>query len=299
MHRRGIVETILRGMRRVRYGLNTRREAILWCMDKLGNAVTLGLNSAFKRNKHYKSAFIGRLVKEFSCEDYYQIKDIRMPLLEKGSEGLLFGNFEDVLYSYARCDDRYDEETFDFIDSFANEGPYSLVNEKVKVVVEKGDIVIDAGSSVGDFAAYASVKGALAYAFEPSSRRIKILQRTSELNAGIIPVQKVLGAEESHNSEVKGMDTSSSELFDVTTLDNFVRENNLPRIDFIKCDIEGNERHMLAGAQETLARFAPKLALCTYHLPDDPQVMAELILKANPKYNIVQKRKKLFASVPE
>ena len=59
------------------------------------------------------------------------------------------------------------------------------------------------------------------------------------------------------------------------------------------------ERHMLAGAQETLARFAPKLALCTYNLPDDPQVMASLILKANPKYNIVQKRKKLFASVPE
>ena len=84
-----------------------------------------------------------------------------------------------------------------------------------------------------------------------------------------------------------------------TRLDDFVRENNLPRVDFIKADIEGFERHMLAGAQDTLARFAPKLALCTYHLPDDPQVMAELILKANPKYNIVQKRMKRFASVPE
>ena len=84
-----------------------------------------------------------------------------------------------------------------------------------------------------------------------------------------------------------------------TTLDDFVRENNLPRVDFIKSDIEGFERHLLEGAQETLSRFAPKLAICTYHLPDDPEVLSGLIKKANPKYNIVQKRKKLFASVPE
>ena len=93
--------------------------------------------------------------------------------------------------------------------------------------------------------------------------------------------------------------TRPSKSIETTTIDDFVRKNNLPRVDFIKADIEGFERHMLAGAQETLARFAPKLALCTYHLPDDPEVMAELILKANPKYNIVQKRMKLYASVPE
>lgn len=91
----------------------------------------------------------------------------------------------------------------------------------------------------------------------------------------------------------------SSTQVETISLDDFVRENNLPRVDFIKADIEGFERHMLAGAQETLARFAPKLALCTYHLHDDPEVMANLILQANPKYNIVQKRMKLFASVPE
>ena len=138
------------------------------------------------------------------------------------------------------------------------------------------------------------------------------LQKTAQLNGNIIPVKKGLSNENVNASlfmHPTGDSYSKTFLSDINNvtpservetvrLDDFVRENNLPRVDFIKSDIEGFERHMLEGAQETLKNFAPKLALCTYHLPDDPQVMAELIKKANPKYNIVQKRKKLFASVP-
>ena len=172
--------------------------------------------------------------------------------------------------------------------------------------------MIDAGSWIGDFAAYASVKGATTYAFEPVDSTFTILEHTAELNGRIVPVKKGLSDENisskifvnsstsSGNSFIAGRnEAGSSQVVETVRLDDFVREHNLPRVDLIKSDIEGFERRMLAGAQETLARFAPKLALCTYHLPDDPQVMADLILKANPKYNIVQKRKKLFASVPE
>ena len=89
----------------------------------------------------------------------------------------------------------------------------------------------------------------------------------------------------------------ASDLVETIRLDDFVKENNLERVDFIKSDIEGFERNLLAGAQETLKNFAPKLALCTYHLPDDPEVMTNLIMKANPNYKIFYGRKKLFASV--
>lgn len=84
-----------------------------------------------------------------------------------------------------------------------------------------------------------------------------------------------------------------------TTIDQFVK--NMPggggRVDFIKADIEGAERYMLMGAKETLAKFAPKLALCTYHLKDDPQVMEKLILEANPNYIIEHRWQKLYAYV--
>jgi FkbM family methyltransferase len=176
--------------------------------------------------------------------------------------------------------------------------------------VEEGDIVIDAGSWIGDFAAYASVKGAVVYAFEPTDSTFQYLLKTAELNKNIHPGKKGLGDREtsvslhlnqSHseaNSIVSGPADEETQSIEMTTIDAFVEENGLERVDFIKADIEGYERHMLEGAMGTLKRFAPKLALCTYHLPDDPEVMEALIREANPAYNVVQKSKKLFASVP-
>ena len=124
-----------------------------------------------------------------------------------------------------------------------------------------------------------------------------------------MPVQKGLGAEASQipifinagnnagNSVVVKHHGDISEIIDICTLDSFVVEHNLTRVDFIKADIEGAERDMLRGAAGTLRTFAPKLALCTYHFPDDPQVLESLILEINPRYKVVHLHKKLFAAV--
>ena len=90
---------------------------------------------------------------------------------------------------------------------------------------------------------------------------------------------------------------NASEKITLTTLDKFVEDRKLERVDFIKADIEGAERDMLRGACNTLKTFAPKLAICTYHLPDDPEVLENIILKANPDYTVVHTRHKLFAAV--
>ena len=44
-------------------------------------------------------------------------------------------------------------------------------------------------------------------------------------------------------------------------LDDVVGECAMPRVDFIKVDIEGSELRMLVGAEHTLRRFRPPLLL--------------------------------------
>jgi hypothetical protein len=62
----------------------------------------------------------------------------------------------------------------------------------------------------------------------------------------------------------------------------------LDRVDFVKMDIEGAERHALAGASEMIARHRPRMAICVYHLSDDPQVIPAAVLKAIRDYRILR-----------
>jgi hypothetical protein len=55
----------------------------------------------------------------------------------------------------------------------------------------------------------------------------------------------------------------------LTTIDKIVAELSLPRVDFIKMDVEGAEVRAIAGAQATMARFKPRLAIAAEHKPDD------------------------------
>jgi len=195
------------------------------------------------------------------------------------------------------------------------EGPY----EYGSVYLEPGDFVIDAGACIGDFSVLAAFKGAIPYAFEPSSFiRECYLQKNLEYSNNpiiIAPfalsnkrktfeftsvIEDSIGASAiSKSSDIKLKDRNVKiETIQAIDLDSYVNENSLPRVDFIKADIEGAEREMLQGAQGVLKEFAPKLSLCTYHLPHDPEVMRDLILQANPNYIFEQKTAKLYAYVP-
>jgi FkbM family methyltransferase len=59
------------------------------------------------------------------------------------------------------------------------------------------------------------------------------------------------------------------QLVPTTSLDALVALGELERVDFIKLDIEGAESAALRGAEQTLRRFTPRLALAAYHEFDD------------------------------
>ncbi|MDR1741014.1 MAG: FkbM family methyltransferase [Synergistaceae bacterium] len=246
-------------------------------------------------------------------DDAYVLKDVRLPLLDRTNEDTLLDFvWGDTFLVYSEFGDCYDESLIDNLFIKLHEGPYGLRNGTVDVTVEPGDVVIDAGSWIGDFAAYASVKGANVYAFEPTAETFEYLLKTAAMNPNIHPVMAGLGDVKTQSSFFADKNNPASSgnsalatragsgderTVSITTIDDFVRENGLTRVDFIKADIEGYERNMLMGARETLRRFAPKLALCTYHLLDDPEVLERIIKETNPAYRVVQKAKKLFASV--
>ena len=49
------------------------------------------------------------------------------------------------------------------------------------------------------------------------------------------------------------------------SIDEFVAENNIEKVDFIKMDLENSELNALNGAIETIQRDRPQMAICIYH----------------------------------
>jgi hypothetical protein len=63
----------------------------------------------------------------------------------------------------------------------------------------------------------------------------------------------------------------------LTTLDRIVAQLGLTKVDHIKMDIEGAERQALRGAEATIRRFRPQLAVATENLDDDIVVLPALV----------------------
>jgi len=185
------------------------------------------------------------------------------------------------------------------------EGTY----EKFGVRVHANDVVIDAGANMGLFTSFALFRGAReVHAFEPVRENFEILKRTRAVNPRgerILPVKLALSdARKTVAISVKGTSSSfvmqeeGGDVFEevrTISLDDYVREQRIDRVDFIKADIEGAERQLLKGARWVLKNHKPALAICTYHLPDDPEVLTALILEANPTYQIQTSSYKLYA----
>jgi len=72
----------------------------------------------------------------------------------------------------------------------------------------------------------------------------------------------------------------------LTTVDKIVAELRLPRVDFIKMDVEGAEVRAIVGASGTLRRFKPRLAIATEHKPDDESTIPAAVHRVRADYKM-------------
>ncbi len=79
--------------------------------------------------------------------------------------------------------------------------------------------------------------------------------------SGLLPLARVSQKGESNFDK--------SKTISVTSVDNFVKEENIEKVDFIKLDIEGAELNCLQGAVNTLKKDRPQLSISIYHKYED------------------------------
>ncbi|MGE8288232.1 MAG: FkbM family methyltransferase [Stenotrophomonas sp.] len=151
--------------------------------------------------------------------------------------------------------------------------------------VRPGEVIIDAGGFIGDTAVLFCAKtgnDCQVHAFELLDENIALFEHNLHLNgvADRVVLNKRALSDHSDGSLLirqarlqgatsVGAGDGPGERIATITLDDYVAQHALHRVDLIKMDIEGSEIPALLGAVQTIRRFRPKLALCLYHKWDD------------------------------
>lgn len=155
----------------------------------------------------------------------------------------------------------------------------------IRPFVADDAVCLDVGANIG---LYSLALSALAprgrvFAFEPSPGSFEYLERNVEANglANVESFQLALGDQADatvHFHDIPFFTAGSFTVDDdsfltsevlgssyfeapATTLDSFVAEHGIERVDLVKIDVEGAELSVLDGAKETLSALRPKVVL--------------------------------------
>jgi FkbM family methyltransferase len=142
-------------------------------------------------------------------------------------------------------------------------------------VPQPGEVVVDAGAFPGDFTVFASRKvgpTGRVIAFEPHPRNFARMMSNVRAFHGenVTFIQKGLW---SHDCTMTitgdGVDAHVAKegglTIELASLDAELKRLEVPRVDFIKMDIEGAEIRALEGAVQALAANRAHLAIGSYH----------------------------------
>jgi FkbM family methyltransferase len=158
--------------------------------------------------------------------------------------------------------------------------------------VNAGDVCVDCGACEGFFVFQALAAGAAkVICVEAGAVMAQCLARTfeKEIAAGRVVIRPVaLGGLngttrfdfDSQNpfGGSLGRPADHGDMVEMRTLEWLLAELSVPRIDFLKMDIEGAEIQAVEGALPVLRRDHPRLAITTYHRQFDYTALCALVL---------------------
>jgi len=150
--------------------------------------------------------------------------------------------------------------------------------------VNKGDVVIDIGGNLGLFSYYSLCKGAKqVYCFEPSPQSYNCINENFNF-LNLIVEQSAVGAkdgevtfninpESSINSSMFASDENSQTITCKSiNLNNYIKNNNIEKIDYLKIDCEGAEYEIIESLDEHyLTNNINKICL-EYHLNKNGEI---------------------------
>jgi FkbM family methyltransferase len=195
-------------------------------------------------------------------------------MLQKGSDRSLYRT---------RFGDLFWLNSTGYVDEcIINSGVFEpLSSQAVKRLVRPGDTVLDVGANIGYYSVlFSKLVGdqGKVICFEPTRHYGKVLEMNIRANnLDNVEINKIGLSDKLQELEIwigpssaslhvpGNQKLKSSEIIKLVTLDSFIEEHPLPKIDFIKIDVDGHEPLFFEGAWKTLDRYEPTVLLEVSH----------------------------------
>ena len=174
--------------------------------------------------------------------------------------------------------------------------------------IKQGDIVLDIGANQGYYTSLFSIligQYGQVHAFEPVPESFNKLRQLKSCYKNVILNNFAIGEKQGSASiNYDPMDSEKASLLnsrntypnkfitEVNSIDNYMIDKKLDKIDFIKCDVEGFELNALKGAYESVSKFSPDISMEITSNKQDTIELINLLKKAG--YNKFHKIEKGF-----
>jgi len=142
-----------------------------------------------------------------------------------------------------------------------------LWNEEIQVnalwapKIAPGDVVIDAGCGPGGWTLVALAKGATVYAFDPKPYCAQIISEVLAVNDFKDRCTFVqIGLKDK-----AGQIFFEKQWYPAISIDEYMADKNLQRLDHIFIDVEGFDLEVIQGARETIRQFHPRVVVEVHH----------------------------------